>query len=351
MIILSWISPMVYSKEGAGTNAAATGIPFTANPTIITVDEGPSPSPQATHISMINPLEALFRSHAQSSGGQAGGNSMTRHERTTTVERSHFIRRLFASSPADVALFVDNKTSHHIVGSKVQIIVPFFGGPDDRLALEFVVQLCAREEVSATVIRVTKEVQQSDGDSTEGNPDLSEKAHVAEHGGGEGNVNNTIHSVARYPDTIYPNITTQTRMASDTADNICWYKYAPQDSADGTPPQHSPQIQSALKRVTFESMSSPTPLKSLISQVNLDSTGKRVLVVVGRGKRLAVESHQDEMKSFLEGDHHHGSFASGLGNEMRKTLGDVATTFVVSGVSAGLLVMQASSSSSSDGTV
>ena len=37
-----------------------------------------------------------------------------------------------------------------------KLFVPFFGGPDDRLALDFAVQLCANPRISATVVRVTK---------------------------------------------------------------------------------------------------------------------------------------------------------------------------------------------------
>jgi hypothetical protein len=47
----------------------------------------------------------------------------------------------------------DSKTrfvpDHHI-------FLPFFGGPDDRLALDFVVQICANPRVRGTVVRLTK---------------------------------------------------------------------------------------------------------------------------------------------------------------------------------------------------
>ena len=96
-----------------------------------------------------NPFEALFRGYASSS---------SQHERLTSVAHSHFIRRLFATAPIDVGLFIDNQTASRLGGggSRVHLIVPFFGGPDDRLALELAVQLCAREDVTATVIRLTK---------------------------------------------------------------------------------------------------------------------------------------------------------------------------------------------------
>lgn len=74
-----------------------------------------------------------------------------------SVVQTQFFRNTFAQAKTDVALYVDrglptNTTtlaSHHI-------FLPFFGGPDDRLALSFVVQLCTNPAVSATVVRFTK---------------------------------------------------------------------------------------------------------------------------------------------------------------------------------------------------
>lgn len=66
-----------------------------------------------------------------------------------------FARKLFLDAPADVALFLDQGLSAD-PGPR-HILLPFFGGPDARLALSFVVQLCMNETVSATVVRITKE--------------------------------------------------------------------------------------------------------------------------------------------------------------------------------------------------
>ncbi|KAG8987370.1 K(+)/H(+) antiporter [Tulasnella sp. 427] len=303
-------------------------------------------APQATHTS--NPLAGLFA--GPSSHGPTGGahqTTLTRHEKITSVAHAHFIRRLYASAPADVGLFVDNQAVQqqgHVLGSKAHLLVPFFGGPDDRLALEFVVQLCERPEVTATIIRVTKEALVSDSDA-EGKAriDLPEQAHLA---GGEPAIpiTDTLHSMPRMADTIYPNVTTQTRLASDTADNICWFKYAPQEDPNAIAPQHTPQVRDALTRVTFTSLASPRPLHTLVDQASEVAGEKRLIVVVGRGKRLAAESHHDEMRTMLSEEH--GRRHGGLGNEMRNTLGDVATAFMVSRVSAGLLVMQASANTS-----
>jgi hypothetical protein len=65
---------------------------------------------------------------------------------------SQFVRGVCSQSKTDVALFVDQNTldSTSIVGNcdgvgvlYQHVFLPYFGGPDDRLALDFVVQICA----------------------------------------------------------------------------------------------------------------------------------------------------------------------------------------------------------------
>lgn len=60
----------------------------------------------------------------------------------------------------------------------------------------------------------------------------------------------------------------------------------------------------------------------------------RVLVVVGRSRRLAVENHAGELKTLTD---EYGS----VGSEVRKTMGDVASAFVVGSAGSGLVVVQA----------
>ena len=97
-----------------------------------------------------NPFDSVF--------GKSVGTDLT-----SAMVYTDLIRRIFLRSPADVALFVDrgvssvNPSSYMVDGGSVQhLFLPFFGGPDDRLALSFVVQLCGNPNVTATVVRLTK---------------------------------------------------------------------------------------------------------------------------------------------------------------------------------------------------
>lgn len=137
-----------------------------------------------------------------------------------------------------------------------------------------------------------------------------------------------------FPDTVYGQATIQTRLQSDTADNLSWSRYASPPSE-----QHPAHLAEPLSRIDFVELQTPIPLHAIVNRAAaqfdlLVEQRSRLLVVVGRSRRLAVESHRAELKELME-EH------SSVGNEVKKTIGDVATSFVVSGCKAGLVVIQA----------
>jgi hypothetical protein len=91
-----------------------------------------------------NPFDGIF-------------HKTTTSDQTSSVVYSEYIRQVFLTAPSDVALFVDRGGPSHYTGHADQhLFLPFFGGPDDRLALNFLVQLCANPSVKATVVRIRK---------------------------------------------------------------------------------------------------------------------------------------------------------------------------------------------------
>ncbi|KAG8960213.1 K(+)/H(+) antiporter [Tulasnella sp. 408] len=308
LVIIPWsFGTTVHGDEKEGITATTVG-----------------PSSGFGHTLTHNPFEGLF------------GKSQA-YDRAGAVSYSHFIRRVFAESPTDVGLFIDSGLSSFestgIYGQHV--FLPFFGGPDDRLALEYVVQMCMHPSVSATIIRITKTevVPVVTNDTVD---EAKAEAAVA--------ANLTVLSATGFPDTVYPRESSQTHAQSEMADNIAWTKYT--SSSPDTP--RSAALRSALGRVQFSSIESDKPLKSILDQtseegkkVKDEHTKKSLLVVSGRGRRLAAESHTSELRDILAS---HG----GTGAEVRKTLGDVACALVVSNVKAGLLVVQAAPKSTTE---
>ncbi|KAF8759943.1 Sodium/hydrogen exchanger family [Rhizoctonia solani] len=286
------------------TNADLVVVPWNAAPSAI--EEIPQNS---NGVAPQNPFDAIF-----------GGRSAA-VDKATALGYSQFIRRVFVESPADVALFIDRGLSPLETSATYgqHIFLPFFGGPDDRLALAFVVQLCAHPAVSATVMRMKK----TDGlEETETRAtDVKTQQVTATLAAN----NMTVHSVGATsqfdtdlltlvlqmgPDTIYPQNTTQTRLQSETADNLFWTQMVSSSDAQ------SPAIQGALSRITFVEDESPTPLAGILKQCSNEhdsavASSKALLVVVGRGRRLAAESHTDELREIIAASNASGTIGGG----------------------------------------
>ncbi|KAH9891803.1 Sodium/hydrogen exchanger family-domain-containing protein [Cubamyces lactineus] len=314
LILVPWLPPHYSVDSNQANEPTSNHDPANANANANTG----AITPRIAH--MQNPFEALFKSTSGPDNADV------------SVLHSQFVRSLFASATTDVALFVDRhmpggpKLPH---GGTYRLFVPFFGGPDDRLALEFAAQLCANPRISATVVRVSKrelELAQSGG-SMEKQQIISDDQAAA---GGQ----STIHHNTMFPDTVYAHATTQTRLQSETADNIAWSRYTHPDASS------DPALAPALSRMTFSEVGTPAPLRYIIkealsmSQAALDERS-RLLVLTGRSRRLAVENHHAELKSVME---EHGG---GVANEVKRTVGDVATSLVVSGCQASVIVFQA----------
>ncbi|CAK5283117.1 unnamed protein product [Mycena citricolor] len=252
-----------------------------------------------------NPFDALFRA--------TGGG-----DRSASALHAQFVRGVFSDAPVDVALCVNQERSAvgHAVGSKQHLMLVFFGGPDDRMALEFVVQLCAGStHVTATVLRMFKREM-----DTHMTPIRS--AHFGPEKNEETNALTVASAMTGFPDTVYGHVSDETRMQSQTADSVAWEKYATDET---------------ISRIDFREITTPIPLHAAIHESRMyheSHPSSRLLIVLGRSRRLAVENHAGELKELTD---EYGA----VGSEVRKTMGDVATAFVAAGTGSGLLVMQA----------
>jgi len=131
--------PEAIAKHVTDTNSQMVIIPWPRGATSVLEEET-----QSQRVGTRNPFDGIF-------------HKTTSEDQTSSVVYSEFIRNVFAKSPSDIALFVDRGVfSASSPVNKQHLFLPFFGGPDDRLALNFLVQLCEQSWVAATVVRLNK---------------------------------------------------------------------------------------------------------------------------------------------------------------------------------------------------
>ncbi|KAF8965970.1 Sodium/hydrogen exchanger family-domain-containing protein [Flammula alnicola] len=342
MIFISWLPPVHDAFNGLAPehyHPSATPVqqPIALPVTATTIS---AKSPLST-----NPFDILFRSPNLRTGvGTATPLGMD-VSNSVSVTHSQFVRGVFSQATTDVALFVDQSTvdATSIVGGSMldgggmeqHVFLPFFGGPDDRLALEFVVQICANPRVRGTVVRITKSDAVAGVDGEEIAPMDLARLRPAE----EGKNMEELNALTMGSDTVYGQQNTETRLQSETADNIIWARYAtqqPPTTNSDSKSTRSSASSSARSQIEFKTLTTPIPLHAAIQQASdaIFSSFTKLVVVTGRSRRLAVESHRRELKELMN-DHEH------VGAEVRKTIGDVATAFVVAGVGSGVVVLQA----------
>ena len=281
--------------------------------TISVNPEETSTSPPGSSAPSGSPLDVIF-------GGSSPG---LLSPGVNSSAYSQFARKVFTDSPSDVALFVDRFEASD--NSGVHMFLPFFGGPDDRLALEFVVQLCSNPSLRATVVRIRKSEETGELDRLD-SIDQAKAEALANFTLSGGNV-----------DTVYGVQNTQTKLHSDTADNLLWTRYSTTASQVKLP--HN--VQDALSRIDFRDVGASTPLHTVLTYVTpgaLTTSPGELLFVSGRSRRLAVDSHREELKSIsIE----NGKNASVIA-ELSKVFGDVTTAVLAAGHQMSILVLQAS---------
>ncbi|KAJ3544910.1 hypothetical protein NMY22_g2626 [Coprinellus aureogranulatus] len=282
-----------------------------------------------------NPFEGMMR-------------RTTTTNQTESVVHSEFIRSVFLKCPCDVALFVERGISTSSLSPEQHLFLPFFGGPDDRLALSFLVQLCSRPFVTATVVKVRRVEDLAVSHSDEKDSKSPILPPPMRHPALSGHHHTTVNAG---PDTVYGPQSTQTWLASDTADNIIWEKYTNPDPAN-----LPDRVVGALSRITFITRTSTKPLHTVTKLVEAQATkldeagGRTMIVIAGRSRRMAVEDLGKELREMAIVGHGATSPTSGSGPQSRvgssvaKTLGDVGAALVAKNVNASLLIVQAANS-------
>jgi hypothetical protein len=314
--------PDTVARHASETGSQMTIIPWPRG--VTSMDE----EYQDQKVGARNPFDGVF-------------HKTTTVDQTSSVVFSEFIRNVFARSPSDVALFVERGLNDGYVTSNQHLFLPFFGGPDDRLALNFLGQLCENLSVTATVVRLIRKDEATspkDAEQIKSNalflpayPDVSDITPTFFFCSAVFYFyNDTYHLFPKQTavaalDTVYGQSNTQTRLESDTADNLTWQQFT----------------KTTNSRIAFRTETTKTPLARVIELVKAEaamrtsSNNKTIIVLAGRSRRMAVESLHGEF-CVLTTDS-----GSSISAPVHKTLGDVGAALVLTGVNASLLVLQA----------
>ncbi|KAH0578643.1 hypothetical protein H2248_003778 [Termitomyces sp. 'cryptogamus'] len=295
--------PAAVSRHAAETESEMVIVPWS---------RGSTEAADETDTGALNPFDGIFhRTAANTSGAR---------DPTSSVMYSEFIRNVFSTSLSNVALFVDRGISTPHNGSSTQhLFLPFIGGPDDRLALTFLIQLARNPSVQATVVRM------STTEALSRNMDKKDMIDTPSP------IPIVLQTLAA-GDTVYDQHDTRTRLASETADNLIWDRYVSVSAS------RDADTAAALSRISFKTLETSTPLHTIIEYtMKVPPTGsvREVIVVTGRSRRMAVETHTAELKELIT------EAGASISSSVAKTLGDVGAALVASNTRASLLILQA----------
>ncbi|KAF5392510.1 hypothetical protein D9757_002221 [Collybiopsis confluens] len=339
MLLLPWLPPPSANKHGFGSHPATPSVIPSNNPFDTIFGKGSGAAGNSTPTTGVNAFGVV-------------GDRLS----STTTLHAQFVRQVFSKSSLDVGLFMNLGCKPGVqpaVSTGLQhILLPFFGGPDDRLALAFVAQLCENQKIQATCLRITKTEEMV---AAHGLTSVPETAHLTSGSDGAKlpapaetllTVASTFSARSSHglPDTVYGHANTATRLQSETADHLAWGQYVRPLESSSSPSTSAGNDEfpsrAALSRMRFQDLSSPLPLHAIIAEANRLysslSSKTKLFIVAGRSRRLAIEDHTKEIRKLMEEHHAHG-----LAAEVRKTIGDVASAVVMTGCAHELLVVQA----------
>ncbi|KAI9294848.1 hypothetical protein K502DRAFT_304504 [Neoconidiobolus thromboides FSU 785] len=235
------------------------------------------------------PLEKLF-------------NSETKENNYTSIQHSSFIRDVFRTALSRVGVLIDrglNSTQTVTAANSVssleqlssvshRIFLPFFGGKDDRAALDLMMLISY--QTAAQIIIVRYKSKTNDIKNENEAQLLSQETFIAGASGQED------------------------ILLSEKEDERILNSYFGSNQTNPIRPN-----------ITYSEVNSSMPLASVVESIQ-DFTGKD-LILVGRNKVATINSL-------------YGSEVKRIDNHRRKVLGDIAESIILSNSHASVLVVQ-----------
>ncbi|KAK4699712.1 hypothetical protein P7C70_g6544, partial [Phenoliferia sp. Uapishka_3] len=259
-----------------------------------------------TTIAVPNPFETFF-------DRAVGGKD-------TNPAYASFVRDVFAESSTDVGIFLDRGTTApppRTLPGQHHVFLPFFGGADDRAALEFVIQLVKRNAgISATVVQI-KRVEE-----VETREEVEYKKEDPRF-----TVAGTLTGTRGVGDTIYPGAN-ESPLQSESNDDVALEL------------ARLLILDDALPISLATNLGTTGPLGTCLERLKLAADANpnaRITAVAGRG-RVGAPSHRMELAAFLSGKE--SELGVARSSEVRRCLGEVGTAILVGGAGSNLFVLQ-----------
>ncbi|CAH1764627.1 2038_t:CDS:2 [Entrophospora sp. SA101] len=271
-----------------------------------------------------------------------------KHEkRETSPQIANYVQGVFNEVNTAVGFFVDRGLGVTVgtmplqPGFQISIVLLFFGGNDDREALNFVVRLLDHPYVSAKVVRISHSTVLTENDnhsstlptsSTEGDDGLTTDSIYDPNNNEPSNSNNS-NKLPERPQLAHKISTASVQVlkadidretSNETDDSLLKRYFGTEDGALKSNP-----------RIKYYSIKAFKPLRAAI-KVAKESVSHKDLVIIGRGRRGALLTHRDEYLELLKDlgiNHPHNS-------NRRKCLGAVADALLLSKIVSSVFVIQ-----------
>lgn len=348
-IVVGWkVGGVVAGGEGVGeeSSSASTLLHLLLSRSMLTSSRAVS-----------NPFSHLFPAASSAPGSPQKRPSLPLHPTPSAASLSHlsanantaprfaaFLRSLFLEASTDVHVLVDRSSTPSAVTlpagtGKTELFVPFFGGPDDRLAVETAVQLVLRSNrrIVAKILVVERTAEETEHDRAAFGGSATGVAEEVreedEHGKNAEAYGFTSASQTHYGRTTGAGLTTSGggELASDTADSILLAQLSTlidSLSISSTPP------------LTLTRVSTAFPLRTLVhnlpTSANSASSSSSPIILLGRSRRLAP-SHLSESRTLLATAAKDGRLGGSVcrDREVRRALGEVGTAVLLGGEGGG----------------
>ncbi|KTW27291.1 hypothetical protein T552_02274 [Pneumocystis carinii B80] len=229
---------------------------------------------------------------------------------------------------------------------KYHIFFPFFGGEDDRAALNIIFQLVTNPAISATIVRI-KSIEKSTSNSpchfsaTNTKESQSVEASQKNHG------THLQHFNMQFRSDL-PRQVSMSQMPLEYDDAKCSIVSDSRNSIQGELDDRFIEscmnsiLQKHSSRISFETVNSTVPLQHALSLAKQEVSkykhyGGGSLIILGRSCRNPNSYIRKDLINLLKTS----DYPTGGGSGLRRCLGDSAEAFLIAKIRASVLIIQA----------